>query len=138
MSAYMKPRMIPSSKTWGKMPTRSGRSMRQGGSRVGGGAASHPDRLLLGRGSGDGQALDFLVVAPLLGVVAGHLKHEVEGLLGIALVVELDGAGDAGVLHLADGGRDVLPAGHLSALGRRLDALEGDGGSVVGLGSERL
>src|SRR5205807_7226744 len=58
--------------------------------------------LFLGGGCGDRELLDDLVVAPLLGVVADDLEHEVQRLLAIALAVELDLAGHAVVLDLAD------------------------------------
>src|SRR5438876_852893 len=82
--------------------------------------------LFLGGGCGDRELLDDLVVAPLLGVVADDLEHEVQRLLAIALAVELDLAGHAVVLDLADRRRDVLATRGLAALGRRLDRLEGD------------
>src|SRR5262249_56906585 len=84
-------------------------------SRVAAGPA--PRQLLLGGGgSGDRQLLDDLVVAPLPGIVAGDLQHEVECLLAVALAVELDVASDAvGELRLADRRRDVLAARQLAA-----------------------
>src|SRR5919106_4094744 len=159
----MNPRISPSMKTWGRIATRSSKSMRYRatvadrarqrravwtsrspprfgvaaamrartggalrGHAVGRGQAPLPARsrggpvppsmagaavpaftpagwwLLLRGRRGDGQPLHFLVVAPLLRVVAGHLEHEVERLLRVALVVELDRARDARVLHGAD------------------------------------
>src|SRR3989441_13266681 len=124
----MNPRMIPSSRTCGKMPIRSSTSMRYA-----------PDGLS-GRGrGGDGQLLDDLVVAPLSGVFVGDLQHEVERLLPVTLRVELDVAGDAvGELGLADRGRHVLAARHLAALRGGLDGLDRDRGPVVRLGRVRL
>src|SRR3989442_11861969 len=106
----MNPRMSPSSRTWGRMPRRSGRSMREGGGMRSGPAGparsdSGPALVLRGAGGRDRELLHDLVVAPLLRIVAVDLEHEVQRLLPIALGVELDVAGDAGQLHLAKIGR---------------------------------
>src|SRR5438128_8411398 len=128
MRAYMKPRMMPSRRTCGKIPIRSSTSMPYARKVRGGRAAAPSDgTLFLGGGSGDRQLLDDLVVAPLSGVVAGDLPGEVERLLALALAVELDVAGDAvGELGAADRGRNVLAARHLAALRGRLAPLQGD------------
>src|SRR5438445_727631 len=140
MRAYMKPRMMPSRRTCGKIPIRSSTSMPYARKvRGSSGPAPSDGTRFLGGGSGDRQLLDDLVVAPLSGVVAGNLQDEVERLLAVALAVELDVAGDAvGELGAADRGRDVLAARHLAALRGGLDTLEGDRGGVVGLGRVRL
>ena len=60
----------PGRETWPLFPTRTG--------------------LDLLRRRGDGEPLDFFVIAPLLGIVADHLENEVKGLLPITLFVEID------------------------------------------------
>src|SRR5512145_2300411 len=101
MRAYMKPRRRPSRTTWGRMPMRRDQSITQRRERAVG--RPRPSRrptartsrpcptlfsarpLLLGGGRrSDGQLLDDLVVAPLLGIVTHDLQHEIEGLLAIA------------------------------------------------------
>src|SRR5215813_3907092 len=113
----MKPRTRPSMTTWGRMPKTSCQSISAAEDRAGrggggwGGAGRAPPRartsgrplLLLGRRRCDLQTLDQLVVLPVL----GDLVDQVGRLLGVTLVVELDVAGDPGVLdlpgRLADG-----------------------------------
>src|SRR5262245_5013519 len=152
MRAYMKPRMRPSRTTWGKMPMSRSKSIGWGPSGREGPegpyAAAPPvdDQVemattssppgwrwlrLLPRGGGDGQLLDDLVVAPLLGIFVRDLKNEILGLLAVTLRVEGDVASDPGELRLPHGRGDVL-AGEL-ALGRLLDRQDGDVGGVVGL-----
>src|SRR6267143_3451777 len=162
MRAYMKPRVMPSRRTCGKIPIRRSTSMPYarksegagGGTGEGSGASGVPKPrtpprcrrrpprtalFLRSGGSGDRQLLDDLIVAPLPGVVAGDLQDEVERLLAVALAVELDVTRDAvGELGAADRGRDVLAARQLAALRGGLDALESDRGGVVGLGRVRL
>src|SRR3979411_388656 len=94
--------------------------------------------LLLHRRGGDGESLRFLVLAPFLGVVAADLHDVVGRLLRIALIVELDRARHAVVLHFADGGGDRLAGGGLAALGDVLQRLDGDGGGDVGFRGVRL
>src|SRR5262250_3372307 len=133
MSAYMKPSRSPSSRTCGKMPTRSAKSMDRSAAAPPGRhrrAAAESELLLHGRGS-DGQTLGFLVLAPLLGIVRGDLHDVVRRLLGIALVVEVDRPGHAGELHFADGGRHGFARGCLAALGDFFERLDRDGGGDV-------
>src|SRR3989339_1301955 len=142
MRAYMKPRMSPSRRTWGKIPIRSGKSMGPRNSTKGRDPLAGPSPLsvhagvlgLLERRGRDGQPLHFLVVAPLPGIVGGHLEHEVKGLLRIAFLVELDRSRDPRVLRLPHGDGDLLAARHLAAAGldRRLDGLQADGRRVIG------
>src|SRR5215469_3600579 len=131
MRAYMKPRMRPSSRTWGKMPIRSGKSIGpqpKAASSGGAGSTAPPAdngggvRLLFRLGGGDGQLLDDLVVPPLLGIVARDLEHEVLRFLTIALAIEGDFACDAGELGLAYRRRYVFST-HLAALGDLLDSV---------------
>src|SRR5262245_17099428 len=150
MSAYMKPRMMPSRSTSGKIRTSSSRSMLISTGR-GRGVGARPESVVVLRfwtgpdspaPSGllllewrrcDGEALGFLVVSPLLGVVAGHLHDVVRGLLRVALVVELDGPGHARVLDLPDGACHGGARRHLAAGHGGLDRLERNRG-----GHERL
>src|SRR5262245_103468 len=90
-------------------------------------------RLLLHGRRSDGQALGFLVLAPLVRIVGGDLHDVVRRLLGVALVIELDGARHAGVLHLANGARDGLTRGGLAALGDLFERLDRDGRGDVRL-----
>src|SRR5262245_47886517 len=152
MRAYMKPSTRPSMTTWGRMPMTSCQSTVYVGKVSGREQAREgppADRkplpaseisaawlLLLGRRRRDLHPLHGLVVVPLL----GDLDHEVDGLLGVTLVVELDVAGDPAVLHLPDRRGDGLAGRRLPAriLDGGLQALQADGGRVVGLGRERL
>src|SRR3990172_7272733 len=113
----MTPRPTPSMRTWGKMARAS--STRSLHVRRGRGDPAPPPhggeaRLLLQRRGCDLQGLDKLVVVPLLRVVGDDLEHEVLGLLGVALLVKLDGPRKPGILHLPDGLGDRLTGGHLS------------------------
>jgi hypothetical protein len=94
-------------------------------------------RLLRGR-RGDRQPLDFFVVAPLFGIFAGHLEHEVQGRLRVALGVELHVAGDPLVPDVAYRRGHGVTGRRLAPLGSRLDRLEEDRHGVVGLGGEGL
>src|SRR5258705_4125296 len=104
----MKPRMMPSRRTSGKIRTSRSKSMPIKTGRGRGGLPPEPvvvlrfrrglspapsgQTLLLEGRRCDGEALRFLVLSPLLGVVAGHLHPVVRRLLWVVLVVELYGS----------------------------------------------
>src|SRR5512139_540488 len=101
----MKPRMRPSSNTWGKIAIRRGISI--GRTRKGKGhqdPSPSPGRrvkLLLQGWRRDVFPLQELVVIPLGGILGADLKDEVPGLLAVALPIELDLPREAGVLDLS-------------------------------------
>src|SRR5207244_12710932 len=118
--AYMKPRMRPSMRTWGRMLARRAKSIRTWGR---GPVTPPPGPSLRGGRRGDGEALGLLVLAPLLGIVVRDLQYVVRGFLGIALVVELDRPRHAAVLDLADRLRHRGAGGGLAAARHRLQRL---------------
>src|SRR5262249_52984179 len=140
MSAYMKPSRRPSSRTWGKIPTRSAKSMGRSAAarRWTTRRRRRGVRLLLHGRRRDGQTLGFLVLAPLLRIVGGDLHDVVRGLFRVTLVVELDRARHARVLHLADGGGYGLARWCLATLGDFFQRLDGDGGGHIRLRRVRL